>query len=125
MGAIGRCHSWRSAAAIPGVTVHVDHDGGEARRFGAETSGFVVLYDAHGELLFAGGITTGRGQAGDNAETAGIGHRRDKLGTADPLHATLHDRMADAQHSGDGVAHAQFPVNRAARFSKNALTPSL
>jgi hypothetical protein len=58
--------SWRSAAAIPGVSVHDDRDGQLARRFGAETSGFVVLYDAGGELLFKGGITAARGQAGDN-----------------------------------------------------------
>ena len=58
--------SWRSAAAIPGVTVHADPDGKEARRFGAETSGFVVLYDALGELKFKGGVTAARGQAGDS-----------------------------------------------------------
>jgi hypothetical protein len=58
---------WRSAAAIPGVTVHEDLDGAQARLFGAETSGHVLLYDTHGQLLFQGGITGGRGHAGDNA----------------------------------------------------------
>ncbi|MDB6123846.1 MAG: hypothetical protein JWQ71_2839 [Pedosphaera sp.] len=58
---------WRSAAAIPGVTVHEDLDGAQARLFGAETSGHVLLYDTHGKLLFQGGITGGRGHAGDNA----------------------------------------------------------
>jgi hypothetical protein len=62
-----RTDLWRSAAAIPGVTVHEDPDGAQAHRFGAETSGYVVLYDRHGELLFKGGITEGRGHAGDNA----------------------------------------------------------
>jgi hypothetical protein len=57
---------WRSAAAIPGVSVGVDVDGVEARRFGAETSGWVVLYDPGGRLLFAGGITNARGHAGDS-----------------------------------------------------------
>jgi hypothetical protein len=62
---------WRSAAAIPGVAVHEDPDGAEARLFGAETSGYVLLYDTHGQLLFKGGITGSRGHAGDNAgETA-------------------------------------------------------
>lgn len=58
---------WQSAAAIPGVQVHADMDGQEARRFGAECSGQVVLYDAHGALVFRGGITMARGHEGDNA----------------------------------------------------------
>jgi len=58
---------WRSASAIPGVTVRADRDGAEAQRFGAETSGFVVLYSGRGELLFKGGITAARGHMGDSA----------------------------------------------------------
>lgn len=58
---------WKSAAAMPGVTVVEDIDGAQARLFGAKTSGYVVLYDAAGKLLFEGGITSGRGHAGDNA----------------------------------------------------------
>ena len=57
---------WRSAAAIPGTHVLRDDDGAEAARFGAATSGQVVLYDAQGRLLFSGGITASRGHAGDN-----------------------------------------------------------
>lgn len=57
---------WRSAAAIPGVTVHVDVNGIEARRFQSDTSGQTVLYSPAGELLFHGGITSERGHAGDN-----------------------------------------------------------
>jgi hypothetical protein len=51
---------------MPGVNVHEDVDGATARLFGAETSGFVVLYDPRGKLLFKGGITSSRGHAGDN-----------------------------------------------------------
>jgi hypothetical protein len=58
---------WRDAASIPGVGVFDDVDGQEARRFGAETSGYVVLFDPRGRLLFRGGITSARGHAGDNA----------------------------------------------------------
>jgi hypothetical protein len=58
---------WASAAAIPGVRVVVDDEGVEAGRFGAATSGQTVLYDATGELIFSGGITSARGHAGDNA----------------------------------------------------------
>ncbi|MBW8781162.1 MAG: RedB protein [Verrucomicrobia bacterium] len=57
---------WRKAAAIPGVTVHRDETGREARRFQVETSGQALLYDRDGRLLFAGGITLARGHAGDN-----------------------------------------------------------
>jgi len=53
------------AAAIPGVRL-VDDDGTLAKRLGAETSGYVVLYDAGGKLLFSGGITRSRGHEGDN-----------------------------------------------------------
>jgi hypothetical protein len=51
---------------LPGVTVMRDVGGREARRFGALTSGSVVLYGTGGNLLFSGGITAARGHAGDN-----------------------------------------------------------
>jgi hypothetical protein len=54
------------AAAIPDVRL-VDDDGTLAHRLGAETSGYVVLYDADGKLLFSGGITRSRGHEGDNS----------------------------------------------------------
>ncbi|QDS93935.1 hypothetical protein FF011L_27120 [Roseimaritima multifibrata] len=57
---------WNSAQQIPGVTAIVDIDGVEAKRFRAETSGFVVLYDHTGKLQFSGGITASRGHSGDN-----------------------------------------------------------
>jgi hypothetical protein len=55
----------RQAAAIPNVRL-IDDDGKLAHRLGAETSGYVVLYDADGKLLFRGGITRSRGHEGDN-----------------------------------------------------------
>jgi hypothetical protein len=57
----------RAARAIPGVQVFEDEAGDEAARFGAVTSGHVVLYDRAGRLVFSGGITGGRGHQGDNA----------------------------------------------------------
>jgi len=57
-----------SAFSIPGVSVAADRDGSEARRFGAITSGHVVLYGTRGELLFSGGITPGRGHQGDSPQ---------------------------------------------------------
>jgi hypothetical protein len=58
---------WRTAAAIPGVTLVRDDDGREARRFGSATSGQTLLYDGDGLLRFSGGITGSRSHAGDNA----------------------------------------------------------
>ena len=63
---------WRTASAIPGVTVHEDDAGNEARRFHLETSGNTALYDADGRLLFHGGITISRGHAGDNPGCSAI-----------------------------------------------------
>lgn len=57
---------WREAEEIPDVMALCDEGGIEASRFRAETSGQVILYDARGRLLFQGGITAGRGRAGDN-----------------------------------------------------------
>ena len=62
----------REAAAIPGVRLLDDKEGQEARRFGAETSGQAMLYDASGHLLFSGGITASRGHEGDNAGSSAI-----------------------------------------------------
>ena len=63
-----RCDNlFATASTMKNVTVSIDEDGKEAERFGAETSGFVVAYDAHGSLLFSGGITGARGHEGKNA----------------------------------------------------------
>jgi hypothetical protein len=58
---------WVNASAIPGVEVHLDVDGVEAARFGAETSGHALLYDSGGHLTFSGGLTNARGHAGESA----------------------------------------------------------
>ena len=58
---------WRTAAAIPGVTVISDENSAEAKRFGAETSGQTLLFDGTGKLVFSGGLTAARGHFGDNA----------------------------------------------------------
>ncbi|MCA9021412.1 MAG: hypothetical protein KDA74_14785 [Planctomycetaceae bacterium] len=63
---------WKTAAAIPGVTVLSDLDGTTARLFKATTSGYTLLYNTQGNLLFHGGITGSRGHAGDNAGRSAI-----------------------------------------------------
>jgi hypothetical protein len=52
---------------MPGQeSVTNDPEGREARLFGAETSGQVVLFDPSGRQRFQGGITAARGHSGDN-----------------------------------------------------------
>ena len=58
---------WNDARAIPRMSVEVDSNGSDSAALGATTSGQVVMYDANGNLQFAGGITDGRGHEGDNA----------------------------------------------------------
>lgn len=58
---------WRRVAATADTTVFTDHNGVEARRFGALTSGVSLVYDAYGALVFHGGVTPSRGHEGDNA----------------------------------------------------------
>jgi hypothetical protein len=57
---------WKAAKAIPDVSVLVDVDGEESRRFGAETSGHTIVFNSTGRLIFVGGITGSRGHEGDN-----------------------------------------------------------
>ena len=59
------------AKAISGVRVLADN-GSEARRFGAATSGEVLLYTKEGQRLFSGGITSARGHVGPSKGAAGI-----------------------------------------------------
>jgi hypothetical protein len=61
-----------SARHLAGVHLVMDTDGAEADRFGAATSGQVVLYDAQGKLQFSGGITGARGHVGDNTGEARV-----------------------------------------------------
>lgn len=57
----------RDAALLPRAIVFTDVDGLESERFGAVTSGTVMMFDTTGNRLFAGGITTSRGHEGDSA----------------------------------------------------------
>ncbi len=60
---------WKTAVANKNWQVLIDQNGSLAGQFGAKTSGQVLVYDAQGSLQFDGGITPGRGHAGDS-----IGH---------------------------------------------------
>jgi hypothetical protein len=54
------------ARMLPGVEVVFDPGGVEAARFGAETSGHVLVFSPNGERLYTGGVTGSRGHQGDN-----------------------------------------------------------
>lgn len=59
------------AHAISGAQVCLDQNGATAQQFGVLGSGHTLLYAPTGRLLFSGGITAARGEAGDNpGETA-------------------------------------------------------
>jgi hypothetical protein len=62
---------WQRTAAIPHVTPIVDASGAMAAALRAETSGDVIAFDARGQLLFHGGLTSARGHEGDS-----VGQRR-------------------------------------------------
>jgi hypothetical protein len=57
----------RTARSMTGVDVSFDEGGLLAQKFGVETSGHVLLYDADETLLFSGGITALRNHEGANA----------------------------------------------------------
>lgn len=70
----GQTDLYRQAAAIADIIMDVDARGTEARLFHGTTSGYTLLYDADGALLFSGGITGARGHEGDNdGENAVVG----------------------------------------------------
>ena len=54
----------KRAARLVDSRLHIDRGGQEATKFGATTSGFVMLFDGLGTRRFAGGITVGRGHEG-------------------------------------------------------------
>ncbi|MBL8843735.1 MAG: RedB protein [Planctomycetes bacterium] len=65
--------SWRetaivaAASELPGAHLTFDVDLVESARFGATTSGQVLVYDGAGRLAFRGGVTPSRGHRGENA----------------------------------------------------------
>jgi len=77
---------WKEAEReIPGARQIWDDDGREAKRFGARTSGYAVLYNANGGLLFKGGVTGSRGHEGDNL---GLEQLRASIDTGRPAPRT-------------------------------------
>jgi hypothetical protein len=92
---------WAAASALPEVTVVVDDDGSEARRFGVATSGQTLLYSENGRLLFAGGITGARSHRGDNdgrrAIVALLNRDSSPRASTNVFGCALFDRAGDTQ----------------------------
>jgi hypothetical protein len=57
---------WDSAKILPDTDVKIDNAGLESNIFHAEVSGYTLLYDESGKLVFHGGITVARGHMGEN-----------------------------------------------------------
>jgi hypothetical protein len=66
-----RTDLWRTVAEMPRAHSVRDDNGREAARFGATTSGQVLLFDKAGRLQFSGGLTASRGHEGES-----LGQRR-------------------------------------------------
>src|SRR3546814_9505400 len=57
----------------------------------------------------AGEVVRGRlGEASDDPQAAGVGHRRGQFGIADEVHAALDDRMLDAEEFCDPGLHGAW-----------------
>jgi len=54
------------SARLPNARLVRDSGGVETALFGARVSGTVLLFDADGKRLYAGGVTMARGHSGDN-----------------------------------------------------------
>ncbi|MBA4017740.1 MAG: hypothetical protein C0483_11250 [Pirellula sp.] len=73
----------RSAAQLRDAVQILDTNGEIAAKFNARTSGYVLLYNEGGRLLFSGGITGSRGHEGDNdGLKAMLEHTADKSGVS-------------------------------------------
>lgn len=64
--------NWKLADRIKGVSLTLDSNAAEAKLFAARTSGESRLYGPDGRLLFRGGITSGRGHAGENPGSTAV-----------------------------------------------------
>jgi len=60
-------NNWQMAQALSPEGTQIDAEALEGGRFGANTSGLVVFYDAAGRLRFSGGITSERGGEQSNS----------------------------------------------------------
>ena len=67
-----RTDLWRRANLIRMTRVACDPGGEEAKLYGAQTSGHVMLFESRGACVFSGGLTPSRGHDGANPGRAAI-----------------------------------------------------
>ncbi|PQO45433.1 hypothetical protein [Blastopirellula marina] len=80
---LGGCHSQlRRWSQYSNVNLVSDPVGQESDRFGAATSGYCLLFDGKGQLLYRGGVTSSRGHRGANAGVASLTTILDRSGPA-------------------------------------------
>jgi hypothetical protein len=91
---------WKRASAIPDVTTLYDAGSREIERFRGEVSGYTMLYDPSGRLMFHGGITGARGHEGDNAGRDSVirlvGGESHEEATSPVFGCSLHDPTSQA-----------------------------
>lgn len=76
----------RFVAQLPRTTVHRDVEGEVALRFGAMTSGTVLVLDEGGDVLFTGGVTPQRGHEGVNSGAQSVLAHLQAAPGAQPTH---------------------------------------
>lgn len=104
-----RGEAWDRCATLPGVERRTIREA-DASGLGPRTSGHVLAFGPRGDLLFDGGITLGRGHAGDNdgrrALAAALAEGRADAARFDVFGCGLFDRpdraaapLAEAPHA--------------------------
>lgn len=63
---------WTEADRLVECDRFIDLGGKEARRFGVNTSGHVLLFDRNGQRIYSGGITSSRGHYGSNSSSDSV-----------------------------------------------------
>lgn len=99
----GRAAWFGKVSMLPGAKIVRDAGGVEARRFHADTSGYVLLYGGKGALLFQGGVTGSRGHEGDNL---GLAQLRTALSAQGPVSASARARTSPV--FGCSLASGEF-----------------
>jgi len=91
---------WNAVRRLRGVAIRTDRDGAEALRFGAATSGQVLVYGPEGELRFAGGITGSRGHEGDNPGRQRVLAVVEKAASVSPAHSVYGCSLGTVEGTG-------------------------
>lgn len=100
---VEKSESWQQAHQLKGVTVVCDSGGCLARRFGAQASGWVVVYDSTGQLQFEGGITAGRGHAGANPGSEAIASLLKGQTVVNRSHCVFGCPIVSQSSGGEGI----------------------